>query len=83
MLIHGKMIKESGLLEVLTENKFSMIGLSAVVDVNNIKRARYTLKITLYSLLNQLCEALPNNLTDLSPYDWLSQQSKDSASFLY
>ena len=36
------MIKESGLLEVLTENKFSMIGLSAVVDVNNIKRARYT-----------------------------------------
>ena len=34
------MIKGSGLLEILSENKFSMVELSAVVDVNNIKRAR-------------------------------------------
>ena len=40
LLIHGKMIKGSGLLEILSEKKFSMAGLSAVVDVNNIKRAR-------------------------------------------
>ena len=77
------MIKGSGLLEILTENKFSMIGLSAVVDVNNIKRAKYPLQITLCSLFNQLRAAMPNNLTDLSPYDWLSQKSKDSSSFLY
>ena len=83
LVIHGQMIKRSGLLEILTENKFSMIGLSAVVDVNNIKRARYTLQITLCSLFNQLREAMPNSLTDLSPYDWLSQKSKDSTSFLY
>ena len=69
LVIHGQMIKGLGLLEILTENKFSMIGLSAVVDVNNIKRARYTLQITLCSLFNQLHEAMPNNLTDLSPYD--------------
>ena len=60
-----------------------MIGLSAVVDVNNIKRARYTFQITLCSLFNQLGEAMPDNITDLSPYDWLSQKSKDSTSFLY
>ena len=40
LVIHGKMIKGSGLLEILSENKFSMVELSAVVDVNNIKRAR-------------------------------------------
>ena len=77
------MIKGSRLLKILNENKLSMIGLSAVVDVNNIKRARYTLQITLCSLFNQLRDAMPNNLTDLSPYDWLSQKSKDSTSFLY
>ena len=30
------------LVKVLTGNKFSMIGLSAVLGVNSIKRARYT-----------------------------------------
>ena len=83
LVIHEQMVKGSGLLEILTENKSSMIGLSAVVNVNNIKRARYTLQITLCSTFNQLREAMPNNLTDLSPYDWLSQKSKDSTSFLY
>ena len=83
LVIHGQMIKGLRLLKILNENKFSMIGLSAVVDVNNIKRARCTLQITLCSLFNQLREAMPNNLTDLSPYDWLSQKSKDSTSFLY
>ena len=71
LVIHGQMIKGLRLLKILNESKFSMVGLSAVVDVNNIKRARYTLQITLYSLFNQLREAMPNNLTDLSPYDWL------------
>ena len=40
LVIHGQMIEGSGLLEILTENKFSMIVLSAVVDLNSIKRAR-------------------------------------------
>ena len=72
---------------ILLKSLFKLIAekllLSAVVDVNNIKRARYTLQITLCSLFNQLREDMPNNLTDLSPYGWLSQKSKDSTSFLY
>ena len=64
--------KGSVLLEIVTEKKFSMIGLSAIVYVNNIKRTRYTLQITLCSIFNQLREGMPTNLTDLSPYDWLS-----------
>ena len=81
LVIHEQMVKGSGLLEILTENKSSMIGLSAVVNVNNIKRARYTLQITLCSTFNQLREAMPNNLTDLSPYDWLSQNRRIAPPF--
>ena len=82
-MIHGQLIEGSGLLEILTENKFSMIGLSAVVDVNKIKRARYTLQITLCSLFKLLRDAMPDDIRELSPYDWLSQRSKESTSFLY
>ena len=63
-MIHGQLIKGSGLLEVLRENQFSMIGLSSVVDVNNIKRARYTLQITLCSLFKLLDEAISDTPTD-------------------
>ena len=76
------MINRSGLLEILTENKFSTIGLSAVVDVNNIKRARYTLQITLCAMFKLLRDTFPENC-DLSPYDWLTQKSTESTSFLY
>ena len=60
-----------------------MIGLSAFVDVNNIKRARYTWQITLWALFIKLREATSVNETDLSPYDWLTQKSKNNAPFLY
>ena len=83
LVIHGQLIERSGLLEILTESKFSVIGLSAVVDVNNIKRARYTLQITLCSLFKLLRDAMPDDIRDLSPYDWLSKRSKESTSFLY
>ena len=45
LVIHGQLIEGSGLVKILTESKFSMTGLSAVVDVNNIKRPRYTFKL--------------------------------------
>ena len=37
LVIHGQLIKDSGLVQILTENKFSIIGLSAVIDVNSIE----------------------------------------------
>ena len=60
-----------------------MVGLSAIFDVNNIKRARYTLQITLCSLFKLLRDAKPDDTRDLSTYDWLSKKSKESTSFLY
>ena len=82
LVIHGQLIEGSGLEEILTENKSSTIGLSAVVDVNNIKRARYRLQIILCALFIKLREAASVSETDLSPYDWLTQKSKENASLL-
>ena len=50
-----------------------MIGLSAIVDKNNVMRARYTSLITLCAL-----EAAPVSETDFSSYDWLTQKSRDN-----
>ena len=52
-----------------------MIGLSAVVDKNNVMRSRYTSLITL--------EAAPVSETDFSSYDWLTQKSRDNTLFLH
>ena len=83
LVIHEQLVKGSGLVQILTENKFSMIGLSAVVDVNTIKRARYKLQITLCALFIKLREVASVSETDLSPYNWLTQKSKNNSSFLY
>ena len=82
LVIHGQLIEGSGLVQIFTENKFSMIGLSAVVDANNIKRAKYTLQITLCALFIKFHEAASVSETDFSPYDWLTQKSKNNSLLL-
>ena len=79
LVIHGRLIEGSGLVQILIENKFSLVGLSAVTYV----RARYTLQITLCALCVRLREAASISEADLSPYDWLTQKSKDNTVFLY
>ena len=61
----------------------AMIRLSRVLDINNIKRARYTLQITLCALFIKLGEAVFICEADLSSYDWLTQKLKNNTSFLY
>ena len=69
MVFHQQLLIEgSGLVQILTENKFSMIGLSAVVGVNNMKRARHASQVTLCTLFIQLREAASVSETDLSPF---------------
>ena len=46
LVVHGLLIKGSGLFEILTQNKFSTIGMGAAVDVTNIKRARYAVQLS-------------------------------------
>ena len=77
LVIHGQLIKGSGVAQILTENKFSLLGLSAVADV----KAKYTLQITLCALYIKLSEAASVGETDFSPYDWLTEKSKDNTVF--
>ena len=83
LIIHGLLIKGSGLPEILTQNKFSTIGMGAAVDVNSIKRARYTLQLSLCALFTMLEDAAGENLTNISAYEWLCQKSTESEVFLY
>ena len=83
LIMHGILIKGSGLLEILTQNKFSTIGMGAAVDVNSIKRARYALQLSLCALFTMLEDAAGENLTSMSAYEWLCQKSTESEVFLY
>ena len=40
-MIHGGLIKGSGLQEILDKNDFSIIGTGAALNENHIKQARY------------------------------------------
>ena len=68
MVIHGQLIDGLGLVQILTENKFSMTGLSSVVDVSNIKRTKYTSQINLRALFIKR-EVASVSETDLLPFD--------------
>ena len=57
------------LVKVLTGNKFSMIGLSAVLGVNSIKRARYTSQVTLCALFIKFHEAVSVSESDLPSFN--------------
>ena len=83
LIIHGLLIKGSGLLEILTQNNFSTIGLAAAVDVNNIKRARYALQLCLCALFTMLEDAAGEALSNMSAYEWLCQKSTESEVYLY
>ena len=47
LVIHGQLISGYCLIKILSLHKFTTIRLSTGVDVNNIKRARYCVQITL------------------------------------
>ena len=78
LVMHGQLIDGSGLMDILNQHKFSTIGLSAVVDVNSIKRARYCVQVTLCALYIKVKYAAVNNNSSLPPYEWLRLKSKES-----
>ena len=78
LLIHGQIIKGSGLECVLERNKLSTEGTSAIVDVNDIKRARYCLQVSLCATYRKLKEAYIKANTQLPILSWLSLKSEES-----
>ena len=83
LAMHGQMIEGSGLLDVLNQYEFSTIGLSAVVDVNSIKRASYCLQLTFCALYMKLKDVAPSDEDSKCPYEWLNNFSKESVMGLF
>ena len=57
LVMHGEIIKGSGLEKMLHSNDLSIIGTSAVEDVNDIKRARYCLQVAACAVFRKLKDA--------------------------
>ena len=78
LVIHGQLIHGSGLPEVLSQCSLATIGVSVVVDVNQIKRARYCIQVNLCALYQKLCVAVKKDESPLHPLQWLGEKSKTS-----
>ena len=85
--IHGQLIDGSGLLLILNQLKFTTVGLpglSIAADVSSLKRARYCVQVTLCALYSILTEAVvAEESSNLTSFEWLSQQANKSQSCLY
>ena len=67
LVTHGQFIEGSGLREILDACLLVTIGVGAVVDVNQIKRARYCVQVTLCSLYRKLVDAVKADGSTLDP----------------
>ena len=83
LVVHGQLIENSGLKEILDTCSLATIGTGAVVDVNHIKRARYCLQVSLCSLYRKLVNAAKNDGSHLDPFDWLTEKAKTSDMSFY
>ena len=83
LVIHGDIIKGSGLEKILSTNDLSIIGTSAVVDGNDIKRLRYCLQVAAYAVFWKLKDAYIQSNSLLPILDWLEHKSKESEMCFY
>ena len=79
LVTHGQFIKVRGLREILEACSLATIGVGAVVDVNQIKRARYCVQITLCSLYRKLVDAVKADGSTLDPWKWLEEELLSSS----
>ena len=83
LVTHGQLILGSGLKEILDTCSLATIGVGAVVDVNQIKRARYCVQVTLCSLHCKLVDAVKNEGSNLDPWTWLQEKSVSNGMCYY
>ena len=79
LVTHGQFIEGSGLREILDAYSLAAIGVGAVVDVNQIKRGRYCVQLTLCSLYRKLVDAVKADGSTLHPRKWLEEKSLSSS----
>ena len=78
LVCHGQLIKGSGLCVTFKVNKFTLIGTSAVLDVGDIKRARYCIEVTLCALCQKLKDAVTSASSPMTPLAWLKATASES-----
>ena len=83
LICHGQLILGSGLPDILKISNLSLLGTSAIVDVNDIKRARYCIQVSVASLYMKLKDACRKDNSEVSPMKWLSERSKSSDMCFY
>ena len=83
LLVHGDFIKESGLDTLFLHSKLSTDGSSAVVDVNDIKRSRYCLQVSVVVIYTLLKKAYVESGSALSVLDWPDEVDKHSQMCFY
>ena len=83
LVMHGEIIKSSGLEMILSSNDLSIIGTSAVGDVNDIKRVRYCLQVAACAVFWKLKDAYVQSNSLLPILDWLEHRSKENGMGLY
>ena len=80
LVTHGQVMEGSGLREILEACSLATIGVgTGVVDVNQIKRARYCVQVTLCSLYRKLVHAVKSDGSTLDPWKWLEEKSLSSS----
>ena len=83
LLMHGQLIKGSGLDSILLHSKLSTEGTSAIVDANDIKRSRYCLQVSIVVIFTLLKQAHANSGSNLPVFEWLDKISKTSQMCFY
>ena len=75
MVTHGQFTEGSDLRGILEACSLATVRVGAVVDANQIKRARYCVQFTLSSLYRILVDAVKTDGSTLYPRMWLEQKS--------
>ena len=76
LMIHGDLIRGSGLDSQFVNTKLSTEGTLTIVDVNDIKRWRYCLQVSVVVIYNLLKKAYLSSGSKLSILEWLDEEAK-------
>ena len=82
-VLHGLLIKGSGLEGVLSKSNLSTSGTSTIVDTNDLKRTRYCIQVSACSIYMLLKDSYVKSESHLSIFDWLDEKCKSSQMCFY
>ena len=83
LIVHGEFITGSGLDKLLGPSNLSITAMeNTVVNVTDIKRCRYGLRISACAIYQQLVKAF-NTKKNITVWEWLAQESETSTMTLY